>query len=480
MGVSYKSSGGWVAFDATCLALWLASAAFIFMEPGRLSINEFLVMRISVANVLTIGALMALWYLIFSALRVYGEKSFSEKFTYSFAEALDIIKASLLGTLVLALVALVGSIDIIQVKLLVIFWIGATATSLIGRFIFRLVANSAGRRKTNLRKLLIVGVNQRSVSLATRIASNLHYRCQVDGFADETLSQLPAFANSGFSLVSDLESLPDYLRRNAIDEVLVCLPVRSHYDDIQRICLLCEDQGITVSTLPDLIPFNRFFSGVQRLGDQTLMTLSPHAIRGTEASFKRMLDIVISSALIILFTPLFLVVGFLVKVTSSGPMFFRQERLGLNKKRFTMFKFRSMVVDAEQQFSNVEALNEAHGPVFKIKDDPRITPLGRFLRKSSLDELPQLFNVLRGEMSLVGPRPLTVRDYEGFSEDWHRRRFSIRPGMTGLWQVSGRCELPFDQWMQLDMQYIDHWSIGMDFKLLLMTLPAVLSGTGAE
>lgn len=480
MGSSYRSSGGWVAFDATCLALWLISAAFIFMDPGRFSISEFLLMQISIANVLMLGVFVALWYVVFSALRVYSEASIAEQFSHRFSETANIIKASLIGTLVLATLAMVGNIDLIQGKLLVIFWLGVTATSVLGRFVYRALGTSIGKRKVNRRKLLIVGVNNRSVDLATRIAGNLRYRCQITGFADRSVAQLPGFSQSGFKLVSDLEDLPNYLRRNAVDEVLVCLPVRSHYDEIQSICMLCEEQGITVSTLPDLIPFNRFFSDLQRLGGQTVMTVSPHRISGLEAGFKRLLDVVLSSILIVLFVPLFLLIGLAVKLTSAGPVLFKQERLGLNKQRFIMLKFRSMIIDAEDRFSDVEGLNEAEGPVFKIKDDPRVTRLGHFLRVSSLDELPQLFNVLRGEMSLVGPRPLTVRDYEGFSEDWHRRRFSIRPGMTGLWQVSGRCDLPFDQWMTLDMQYIDQWSIGMDIKLLLLTLPAVLSGAGAE
>jgi lipopolysaccharide/colanic/teichoic acid biosynthesis glycosyltransferase len=144
-----------------------------------------------------------------------------------------------------------------------------------------------------------------------------------------------------------------------------------------------------------------------------------------------------------------------------------------------MYKFRTMVADAEQQLRNLEHLNEASGPVFKLRNDPRITPFGRLLRKTSLDELPQLINVLRGEMSLVGPRPLPVRDYEGFNEDWQRRRFSVRPGLTCLWQIAGRSSIPFEKWMQLDLQYIDRWSFWLDLQILMRTIPAVIRGLGA-
>ena len=191
------------------------------------------------------------------------------------------------------------------------------------------------------------------------------------------------------------------------------------------------------------------------------------------------LDIVASLVAILMLAPLFLVAGFLVKLTSQGPVFFVQERVGLNKRRFRLYKFRTMVADAEQWQREIEHLNEASGPVFKIKNDPRLTHVGKFLRKTSIDELPQLFNVLKGDMSLVGPRPLPLRDYERFDQDWQRRRFSVRPGITCLWQISGRSSIPFEKWMELDMEYIDHWSLGLDFKILAKTIPAVLKGAGA-
>ena len=184
----------------------------------------------------------------------------------------------------------------------------------------------------------------------------------------------------------------------------------------------------------------------------------------------------------ILLLPVFAIVAILVKLTSRGPVFFVQQRLGLNKRMFQIYKFRTMVVDAEKKLKEVEHLNEVSGPVFKIKNDPRLTPLGRFLRKTSIDELPQLFNVLKGDMSLVGPRPLQVRDYELFNQickDWQRRRFSVRPGITCLWQVNGRSSVQFEKWMELDLQYIRRWSLWLDLQILIKTIPAVLKGSGA-
>jgi lipopolysaccharide/colanic/teichoic acid biosynthesis glycosyltransferase len=160
-------------------------------------------------------------------------------------------------------------------------------------------------------------------------------------------------------------------------------------------------------------------------------------------------------------------------------VFFRQERVGINKRKFHIYKFRTMISDAEAMMPKLEQQNEMDGPVFKIKNDPRITPVGRFLRRTSIDELPQLFNVLIGEMSLVGPRPLPVRDFQGFNEDWQRRRFSVRPGITCLWQINGRNAITFEQWMKMDIQYLDEWSLWLDLKILALTIPAVLKGTGA-
>ena len=191
------------------------------------------------------------------------------------------------------------------------------------------------------------------------------------------------------------------------------------------------------------------------------------------------MDFALSVVLIIVFSPLFLITALLIKITSPGPILFIQDRVGLNKRIFRLYKFRTMVINAEKLIKDLEHLNEVKGAAFKIKNDPRITRVGRIVRKLSLDELPQLFNVLKGDMSLVGPRPLPIRDYNGFSQDWQRRRFSVMPGLTCLWQISGRSSITFDRWMELDMEYIDRWSLWLDLKILFKTIPAVMRGEGA-
>jgi lipopolysaccharide/colanic/teichoic acid biosynthesis glycosyltransferase len=194
---------------------------------------------------------------------------------------------------------------------------------------------------------------------------------------------------------------------------------------------------------------------------------------------KRCIDIALGGLALVAVSPVLTFAAIAIKVTSRGPVIFVQERYGLNKRRFKMYKLRTMVLDAEAEQVTLEDLNEATGPVFKIRADPRVTVVGRVLRRLSIDELPQLVNVILGDMSLVGPRPLPARDVSRFSEPELMRRFSVHPGITGLWQVSGRSELGFEDWIRLDLQYIDEWSLALEARILLRTLPTVLRGTGA-
>ena len=218
----------------------------------------------------------------------------------------------------------------------------------------------------------------------------------------------------------------------------------------------------------------------EKFEDNVIVSLFAGKMSGWSLEIKRLLDFCISLVLIIILLPFFLLIAAAIKFSSLGPVLFIQDRVGLNKRRFRLYKFRTMVPDAETKLDELEHLNEVSGPVFKIKEDPRITKIGKFLRRTSLDEIPQLFNVLKGDMSLVGPRPLPERDYNGFNADWHRRRFSVRPGMTCLWQIKGRSNVTFNEWMEMDLQYIDGWSLWLDLKILAKTIPAVVRGSGAH
>jgi len=255
--------------------------------------------------------------------------------------------------------------------------------------------------------------------------------------------------------------------------------MKSYYGPAAQIAAICAEQGIIVRQFTDIYDFRNGHLHPETVDEHPWLIFSNGSLRGLYLEMKRGVDLLVSSVLLVLTLPLFLVIALLIRLTSKGPVFFIQERVGLNKRIFKMIKFRTMVVDAEQRQQAIEHLNEASGPVFKIRDDPRMTPFGRLLRKSSLDELPQLVNILKGEMSLIGPRPLPLRDYKGFDQDWHRRRLSVRPGVTCLWQVSGRSDITFEKWMELDMEYIDNWTPWMDIKILFKTIPAVIKGNGA-
>ena len=209
-----------------------------------------------------------------------------------------------------------------------------------------------------------------------------------------------------------------------------------------------------------------------------LFELRPPAFAAAQWAAKRTFDVVIGAAIVVLGLPVWLALALAIRLTSAGPVFYRDRRVGLGEREFGMLKFRTMYADAAERQAALEVANEAHGPLFKIKNDPRVTPVGRILRKYSLDEVPQVLNVLRGEMSLVGPRPLPVRDYVQL-EPWHRKRYLVLPGMSGLWQVSGRIELSFDDLVRLDFYYLVNWSIWLDITILAKTLPAVLARRGA-
>ncbi|HLA82174.1 MAG TPA: exopolysaccharide biosynthesis polyprenyl glycosylphosphotransferase, partial [Thermoleophilia bacterium] len=263
-----------------------------------------------------------------------------------------------------------------------------------------------------------------------------------------------------------------------VDEVILAIP-RAMISDTEKIVQACEEEGVKVRLMADLfeVPFKRLT--LDKLDKIPLLTFEPVAHDESKLLVKRALDVVVATALLLVLLPLMALIAIVVKLDSRGPIFFTQKRVGLNKRIFRVVKFRTMHPDAERRQEEVEHLNEAQGPVFKIRNDPRITRVGRFLRRSSLDELPQLLNVLVGGMSLVGPRPLPLRDVSLFDRGVQRKRFSVKPGLTCLWQVSGRSSLPFSEWLRLDLSYIDRWSLTLDLKILLRTIPAVLRGAGA-
>jgi exopolysaccharide biosynthesis polyprenyl glycosylphosphotransferase len=269
------------------------------------------------------------------------------------------------------------------------------------------------------------------------------------------------------------------IAQEPLDEVFLALSMEKYSHLIESIVRLCEEQGIIVRLQTEMFKLHIARWHVDQLNGLPVVTVRSGPPDGWQLIAKRVIDVWGSLVLLIALAPIFAMVAIAIKLDSHGPVLFRQERVGLNKRRFKLFKFRTMVEGADVQQPLLERLNEAAGPVFKIRNDPRITGVGKFLRRFSIDELPQLLNVLKGEMSLVGPRPLPVRDIERIEVQWHKRRLSMQPGVTGLWQVNGRSDVSFDHWVRMDLEYIDKWSLALDLKILLKTIPAVLKGSGA-
>jgi exopolysaccharide biosynthesis polyprenyl glycosylphosphotransferase len=464
-------------FDLALMVCSFALATLpVLKQHGGRSFAEFLSMRVKIGNIGLFLSFLVIWHIIFSAFGLYHSKRLASRRS----ELFDLVKATSVGTIFLGTMAILFHIQMVNSTFLLVFWLVATGPGLLSRLMLRYFLARLRTHHRNLRCMLIAGTNRRAVEFARKIEAKPELGYRIVGFVDEDWDGMKEFRDTGYPLSGGFADLQTLLRQSVVDEVVMGLPVKSCYFQAARIAAMCEEQGIIVRFPSSIFDMKLARTKAEDFeGDSVITMSSTGALEDWPAVVKRSMDLILSLLLLIGLSPLLLVAALLIKLTSPGPVFFRQKRLGLNKRIFHIFKFRTMVPDAELKLAELEKLNEASGPVFKIKNDPRITPIGRFLRKTSIDELPQLLNVLTGEMSLVGPRPLPVRDYEGFDKDWQRRRFSVRPGITCLWQINGRSSIPFEQWMELDMQYIDKWSLWLDLKILYRTIPAVLKGSGA-
>ena len=457
------------------LSFGLATILHFLHEGGGVTLSDFLSMRVRLLNLVVFAFLLLMWHLILSLSGLYQSQRLATKRSL----IMDAAKATTLATLLLAAVMTVLRSTMATSRFIVVFWICASVLVAGGRLLIRCFLEIVRVRGHNLRHILILGTNRRASDFARRLEAKPDLGYRVLGFVDDTWNGQQEFLQTGYTLCCSFDGLSEYLRRNVVDEVAIYLPLRSFYEHSSQVVALCEHHGILTRFDSDIFNLKVAHSRADELDGGPHITAYSGLLDGWPRLVKRGLDVTVSLVLLVVLAPPLAAVALVIKLTSKGPVLFRQERVGLNKRRFLIHKFRTMVPSAEKMLPELEMLNEVAGPVFKIKNDPRMTPIGRLLRRASIDELPQLFDVLKGDMSLVGPRPLPVRDYEGFNEDWQRRRFSIRPGITCLWQVNGRSSISFEKWMQLDLQYIDQWSLLLDLKILALTVPAVLKGSGA-
>ena len=340
----------------------------------------------------------------------------------------------------------------------------------------RMVESRLRARGINLINVLIVGAGEIGRAVMRAVFAQPHLGYRVLGFVDN--DPVDGANDIGrFKALGSLDKLEGILEREPVHEVIVTLPWRDQ-PEMFRMVRTCERHGVRARVVPDMFQMNLSRVSVDELGGIPLIGLKATRLTETGRMAKRLLDLGLTLVFVPLLIPLLALLALIVRLDSGAPVFFTQKRVGRKGQLFQIIKFRSMAVGAEGQQQALSELNQASGPLFKIRGDPRLTPVGRWLRRSSLDELPQLINVLRGEMSLVGPRPGLPQEVEQYKH-WHRQRLDVLPGITGLWQVSGRSEVAFDEMCLLDIYYLENWSLGMDIVMILRTIPKVFLGRGA-
>lgn len=346
------------------------------------------------------------------------------------------------------------------------------------RGLVRGLSHLVRERGYNYRNVVIVGINGTATDIAARIETQRSWGLRVLGFVS-LASSANQFERISSRVLGSLDELEAIIRQEPVDEVIFAVPG----EKIERIAdalLMLEDYGIKARIVTSIFPHAISKLRIEEMGSVPMLTFTTGPEHSVAVICKRLFDIVFSLILLVLAVPIAILTAILIKSSSPGPVLFRQPRSGLNGRVFTMYKFRSMFVGSETRRAELQQYNEMDGPAFKMIDDPRISPLGKILRKYSIDEIPQFWNVLIGDMSIVGPRPPLPEEVSFYSR-WHRRRLSMRPGLTCLWQIGGRNRLSnFDEWARLDLQYIDSWSLTLDCKILLKTIPVVMFGRGAR
>jgi len=418
-------------------------------------------------------AIVPVWLLMFYFFGLYRSMR-----TYSLSNIFFLIlKASFLAWLTASSLIFFFALWFNVPTIIISFFIVTTFVLMIEKFAIYFLAHYFRKRGFNFRSILIVGTGKRARNLIEQIQNNSQWGLNIAGIIDKDPNKIGKKI-LGRKVIGTLDQLESILEEQVIDEVYFVVP-RNWLADIQEYINLCEILGKKSVVALDLFESNIAHLKQLDVNDIPLISFETTSVFGWNLIFKRIIDIVISLTAIFILFPLMAMTALIVSITSPGPFLFKQKRVGLNGRLFTMYKFRSMYLDAEKRLKEIQKKNEMTGPVFKMKHDPRISSIGRFIRKTSIDELPQLFNVLKGDMTLVGPRPPLPEEVKKY-QTWQRRRLSMKPGITCVWQVSGRNNIDFKQWMELDLYYIDNWSLWFDIKILLKTVPVVLLGYGAH
>lgn len=414
------------------------------------------------------GLLLILFYYFGLYRMKRGEDQLDEYFV--------IFKAVALGILIL--IGFTFFVHEISFSRFVIFAAGLVVFAMIclWRTLLWLLVGWAHKLGHGINHTLIYGAGEAGQMLVGQIRELGELGYRLEGFIDDDPTKQEQEIQ-GLPVLGTGRDLTRVVRENKIEEIIIAFPSADR-QKIYEVIELLKNTGVNVKIMPDLYDIVTSQVTTDKIGNIPLLAVEEDPLRGWPASIKRFIDLTGSALGLIILSPLFLLTAVAIKLTSPGPVFYKQLRLGREEKPFTVYKFRSMRVGAEKEKTDLLEQNEARGPIFKMKDDPRLTPIGKFLRRASIDELPQLFNVFRGEMSLVGPRPPLPREVALY-EDWQKKRLAVTPGITGLWQIRGRSLLPFDEMIKLDVYYQENWSLWLDFKILLKTIWVVLTGRGA-
>ena len=418
--------------------------------------------------------LMVIPVIWWALLNVYNAYTW-QRFTSLRAEYWRVFRTTLFGILILTAIAFVFKIRVLPRTLIAIFALMSFSLLILEKTILYYTIGEMRRRGRDSKKTLIIGTGKLAWDFAAAIENYPEWGLKVIGFLTDKPDEVQRESHV-LGLYDDLLSI---LHEQPVEEVVLALPSED-LNVAREMLALCEREGMQVRLISDFFRTIIAKLHVSEIHDMPILTFSTAPAKEWQLFIKRCIDVVVSATALVTLSPLFLIIAAGIKLTSPGPVFYEWNVVGFNKKRFKGYKFRSMVSNADDLKKELLGYNEMIGPVFKIKNDPRITPVGRFLRRFSLDELPQIWSVLKGDMSLVGPRPCLQTELPQFLS-WQRRKFSVRPGLTCLWQVNGRSKITdFSEWARLDLEYIDNWSLWLDLKILIRTVPAALLGKGAS
>ncbi|MGB0664952.1 MAG: sugar transferase [Pontibacterium sp.] len=475
---AYRISDFLAFLVAGVLAAWVSG-----IYTQSFDLYDILAARFSLANLIGYFSLALIWLIVFDWMHLYSESKIR---TWQTEEVAVVGWATGIATLLYFVMGYAFEISLFSLAFLFSFWVISTAATLLFRRVMRMVLQRIHLGDQNNTRIMVIGTGDDARDYVKKIRRNRRLGFSFVGYIADECS--PGVRKADY--LGTLESFEQILKDKVIDEIVVTMPFHDFTEEVEHVIEHASAYGIRVRLPLGPLFSDLFGDHVVRLkteatpqsanGIGTDLVLTSGFQLGWEYIAKRVFDFFAALIGIIVLSPLLIVIAVWIKMSSKGDVMFIQERYGYNGRIFGVYKFRTMIQNADELQEALRKQNEREGAAFKIKNDPRVTSAGKFLRKTSLDELPQLFNVLKGEMSLVGPRPLPLADYKRFQEVSHMRRLSVLPGITCTWQAGGRDNISFDQWMQLDMDYIDNWSFWGDFVILLKTVPAVLLSRGAS